>query len=298
MRDYIHFTPKFRDNAITKARLFLCGLTEPTLLTLSRINGERYYRSIADEPLISVYTTTYNRGEILGERAIPSVLSQTYKNFEYIVIGDHCTDNTEALVNKFNDPRIQFFNIPKKRQHYPVDTSDRYCLNHWLVGYVHATNLALARATGKWIARIDDHAVWTPTHLEDLLEYGLRGGFEFVSSAVSEERAGQQMNNQGNLAFGPWTRLSGTQRRGIGNPRLGGHSTFFYRSYLSFFRYSVNAWRKNWNRTGETDVFIRMLNAGVRIGFFDSVTVEHRPRPGEKSLFYDAAVAKVRANRE
>ena len=63
-------------------------------------------------PLVSVRIPTYNRGELLIKRTIPSVLNQTYQNFEIIIIGDHCTDNTETLVKNIHDERIKFYNLP------------------------------------------------------------------------------------------------------------------------------------------------------------------------------------------
>ena len=78
-------------------------------------------------PLISVVIPTYNRGVILTERTIPSVLKQTYQNFEIIIVGDHCTDNTEELIGNINDNRIRFYNLPK-RGTYPINPHHR-----WLV---------------------------------------------------------------------------------------------------------------------------------------------------------------------
>src|SRR5262249_1151961 len=44
------------------------------------------------EPLVSVCVATYNRAGLLTERCLPSVLGQTYRRFELIVVGDGCTD--------------------------------------------------------------------------------------------------------------------------------------------------------------------------------------------------------------
>jgi len=67
-----------------------------------------------DEPLITIYTPTFNRANILKSRAIKSVLKQTYKNFEYIIVSDGSTDNTEQIVKSFKDKRIRFFKIKRK----------------------------------------------------------------------------------------------------------------------------------------------------------------------------------------
>ncbi|MDO8665381.1 MAG: glycosyltransferase, partial [Gemmatimonadales bacterium] len=61
---------------------------------------------------------TYNRGAVLCERTIPTVLAQTYPHFELLIVGDHCTDDTEERVKALKDPRIRFVNLPE-RGNYP-----------------------------------------------------------------------------------------------------------------------------------------------------------------------------------
>lgn len=58
-------------------------------------------------PEISVITATYNRSNALA-LAIRTVLWQTCPDWELIVVGDHCTDDTEDVVRGFPDPRIRF----------------------------------------------------------------------------------------------------------------------------------------------------------------------------------------------
>ena len=85
---------------------------EYIFLNLNRNN----FRSIIRKknPLITVITPTYNRSNLLISRAVKSVLNQTYKNFEFIIVGDGCTDDTEKKLKKIKDKRIQFYNIKKK----------------------------------------------------------------------------------------------------------------------------------------------------------------------------------------
>jgi GT2 family glycosyltransferase len=61
--------------------------------------------------LVSVVMATYNRSNIL-RLAIESVRWQTYADWELIVVGDCCTDDTADVVASFLDPKIRFFNLP------------------------------------------------------------------------------------------------------------------------------------------------------------------------------------------
>ena len=60
---------------------------------------------IKEEPLISVVMAVYN-GEKYLNSAIRSVINQTFKNFEFIIIDDCSNDKTYTIIKKFNDNRI------------------------------------------------------------------------------------------------------------------------------------------------------------------------------------------------
>jgi glycosyltransferase involved in cell wall biosynthesis len=65
-------------------------------------------------PKVSVVMLTYKRGDIVS-KAIESVLAQTYKDFEFIIINDGSLDNTDEVVKKYkkNDKRIRYYKNPK-----------------------------------------------------------------------------------------------------------------------------------------------------------------------------------------
>lgn len=253
----------FTDRLISGLNNIRFSITEPIFLWIYRLKYEHLYKNKNEKPLISVYIPTYNRAEILMQRAIPSVLAQTYKNFELIILGDHCTDNTADLVSKIDDSRIKFYNLPSRGYRYPPTAE-----NHWLAGPVVAANHALKMALGKWIARIDDDDTWTPDHLEVLIEFAQTNNFEFVSASYEAER------------FGERTIIDSKND----NPRIGGTQTWLYRSYLKFFKYNINCWRKSWNRVNDTDLQDRMYKAGVRMGFLEKIVAFVLPRPGEKTI--------------
>lgn len=100
---------------------------------------------------VSVIITTKNRCEIL-ENAIRSVMSQTVKNLECIVVDDASVDCTQAKYEK--DPRIIYVRIDEKDS----------------CGGNYARNQGLARATGDVVAFLDDDDEWMPKKLEKQLE--------------------------------------------------------------------------------------------------------------------------------
>ena len=75
-----------------------------------------------DKPLVSVITITRNRGKLIG-RCIASILGQTYKNIEYIIIDGASDDNTDEVVSSFQDSRLKYV---KLETNWPIkETLDR-----------------------------------------------------------------------------------------------------------------------------------------------------------------------------
>ena len=258
------------------------AVAERILLRVARARYEHFYVSQDGDPLVSVCVPTYNRGPVLVERAVSSVLSQTHKNLELIVVGDHCTDDTAALLSEIRDPRLRFYNLSQRIRNYPATVE-----NHWFVGGAVPANKALELVRGKWIARVDDDDIWTPDHLEALLRCAQAGNHEFVSAHYIEERLGKRAVIDGVRANDPYY----TRRKTKGednSPKIGGVSTWLYRSYLRFFKYNVDCWRKSWNRVWDADLSLRIFRAGVRMGFLDRVVTYVLPRPGETTVGLDA----------
>lgn len=268
------------------------SIVEPLVLRIMRLLHEKDYQDKEKKPLISVYVPTYNRAEILMKRAIPTVLAQTYTNFEFIILGDCCSDKTEELVKKVKDSRIRFYNLPKRECRYPPTAE-----NHWLAGPVVAANQALKMAKGKWIARVDDDDTWTKNHLESLLEFAQKGNYEFVSAQYLEEKHGQRRIDKGVGAQDPYYTRSEKPIKGP-NPLIGGTQTWLYRSYLKFMKYNLNCWRKDWNRVNDVDLSQRIFNAGVRMGFLNKLVAFVVPRPGETTVGVEAYKTKAKEKEE
>jgi len=203
-------------------------------------------------PLVSVPIHTWNRGRILTERTIPSVLRQTYQNFEIVIVGDHCTDNTEELLREPNDKRIKFHNLPQ-RGNYPTDPMDR-----WMVAGASASSKSLELCSGDWIASMDDDDEFSEDHIEVLLNYALKHDYEMVYGITEMEIEPEKWTNVGSypLKCGRICRLS-----------------VLYHAKLKCFKADINCWK--YGEPGDWNMWRRMKEAGVRIGFLDKVVGKH-----------------------
>lgn len=103
-----------------------------------------------DNPLVTVITPTYNYAEYIAE-TVQSVLSQSYKNIEYIVIDDGSTDNTQQVLKKFSDPRLTKLRHNNRGEHLTV-------------------NVGLKRAQGKYFMYPNADDPLLPGCIEELVE--------------------------------------------------------------------------------------------------------------------------------
>lgn len=105
-----------------------------------------------DKPLVSVILSTYNRADTFLKAAIESVLEQTFKGFELIIIDDASTDNTPVAVTGYNDRRITYVRRAENSGYQSIPKNE---------------GIKLAR--GRYIAYLDDDNRYTPDHLEVLV---------------------------------------------------------------------------------------------------------------------------------
>lgn len=111
-------------------------------------------------PLVSVIIATYNRDYCI-DRAIKSVIDQTYQNWELLIIDNNSQDNTDKVVASFDDPRISMHKI----------------LNGGIVA--KSRNLGIQLSSGKFIAILDSDDSWTEKKLEKSILI-LINGADFV----------------------------------------------------------------------------------------------------------------------
>lgn len=95
---------------------------------------------------LTVLMTTYNNAEYLAA-SIKSILNQTYKNFDFIIVDDGSTDNSKEIIENFKDKRIKYFKIENS-------------------GLGAALNYGLSLANTELIVRMDADDISLPTRIE------------------------------------------------------------------------------------------------------------------------------------
>lgn len=102
--------------------------------------------------LVSIIMPSWNTGRFIAE-SIQSVIDQTYKKWELLIVDDCSTDNTDEVVSSFKDYRIKYFKNEKN------------------LGAALTRNRALREAQGEWIAFLDSDDLWTPEKLEKMITF-------------------------------------------------------------------------------------------------------------------------------
>lgn len=97
--------------------------------------------------MVSIIIPTYNRAHLIS-KAIDSIINQTYKNWELLIIDDGSTDETEVVIKSFlEDKRIQYFKIPNS-------------------GACAARNKGLENSKGDYITFLDSDDEYLPEKIE------------------------------------------------------------------------------------------------------------------------------------
>ena len=112
-------------------------------------------------PFFSVIIPTYNRSESL-KKAVDSVLAQTFKDFEILIMDDGSDDDTSDVINEFKDARVIYqwdFNFG---------------------GPARPRNRGLKLAKGEWLCFLDADDWWSCNKLQVCKDYIEKGGIDFI----------------------------------------------------------------------------------------------------------------------
>ena len=118
--------------------------------------------------LVSIIMPSYNTAKFISD-SINSVLSQTYSNWELIIVDDCSSDNTDEIVSPFlSDKRIKYLKNEKNS------------------GAAVSRNYALREAKGKWIAFLDSDDLWEKDKLQKQIGFMEENGYKFSYTNYKE----------------------------------------------------------------------------------------------------------------
>jgi len=132
--------------------------------------------------LVSIIMPSYNTGRYI-RKSIASVINQTYKHWELIIVDDCSNDNTDEVVASIDDNRIRYFK------------------NGVNSGAAVSRNKALREAKGRWIAFLDSDDLWMPEKLEKQIAFMKDNNYSF--SYTNYVEVDENGNINGVMVTGP-----------------------------------------------------------------------------------------------
>ena len=225
-------------------------------------------------PWVSVIMPVYNTSKYLGD-AIQSILQQSFRNFEFIIINDGSTDDSENVVLSFNDPRIRYFKNEENK------------------GLVHTLNKGLDLAEAEWIARMDGDDISSPDRFEKQWSFlNEHPTVEMLATTVTLINEDGKVTGQWKDDISAISTSEITERLPLNNCIA--HPTIFIKtSLLKKFRYNPDQ-----SMSEDYDLWLRMAADGVQIHKLNEPLVKHRilsssfTRSGKLNVFQKLAKVK------
>lgn len=208
---------------------------------------------VSSSPRVSVIIATYNRSAVL-RYAIASVLTQSMRDFEVLVVGDGCTDDSEQVVAGTADGRVRWINLPENSGHQSAPN-----------------NRGLQEARGEFVAYLGHDDLWLGHHLECMID-----GLEKAGAAFAHSLALRILAPDGEIGVpilprpqqGIFAAPSSTMHRRDVVEKIGGWAD--YRSL---------------RMAPETDFFIRGRRAGYQTVFVPRLTAIKFPASYRKNAY-------------
>ena len=210
--------------------------------------------------LISVIIPTYNHAHFL-EKAIQSVINQTYTNWEIIVIDNHSKDNTDEVVNGFKDQRISLLKVN----------------NNGVIAL--SRNVGIKAAKGKLIAFLDSDDLWYPSKLESCYAK-ISSGYDMVCHGeywINNEKGKWKKRK---VFYGPEEKATFDNLLFEGNC-ISTSAVVVSRWYLE----QVSGFDESSDMITAEDyhLWIKLAKAGARIGFVSEILGEYMIHTGNTS---------------
>ena len=208
--------------------------------------------------LISVVMPVYNSGELIHQ-TIKSILTQTYTNFEFIIINDASTDNTLKVVKEYakKDNRIKIIN------------------NKTNLGIALASNKGLDAAKGKYIAMMDHDDISLPQRFEKQVEFLEKNKDVFLLGTKYEHI---DINNKKIITMSVVTNPDKLKKYMItGRPKIC-HPSIMFRNKTKI-RYRSKIYYAQ-----DYDFFLQLLSDNKKLSNLDEVLFKYRIHNTQTSM--------------
>lgn len=208
-----------------------------------------------NDDLVSVIMSTYNEDLKWIEESVESILNQTYKNIEFIII----LDNPD--------------NLPLKNMLEAYKTKDNriiLLLNEENKGLVKSLNIALNYCSGKYIARMDADDISLPNRLESQKRYLEVNDLDFVFSGVTVIDENSNESYSSNIKELPHQKI----KRLLEITNSTYHPTWFVKSEL----YNELRGYRDVSYCEDYDFSLRSISKGYRIGKMNENILKYRIR--------------------
>jgi glycosyltransferase involved in cell wall biosynthesis len=203
-------------------------------------------------PLVTVIIPTYNRSAALPY-AIGSVLDQTMRDFELLVVGDGCTDDSAEVVAAIGDPRVRWINLPANVGHQAAPN-----------------NRGLEEARGEFVAYLGHDDLWLAHHLQ------------CTTDALRQSGAGVAHSLLMNVSPGQPVGMPVMPLPGVGSAP----SCAVYRRSVTG---KIGGWRdyRRLDVSPEVDLFRRAEAAGFETAFVPRLSAIKFPALTRKDVYRD-----------
>lgn len=205
---------------------------------------------------VSVIIPAYNGDRYIGE-AIESVLSQTYDDYEIIVVDDGSTDNTHQVIQQYSDHRLRYYAQANQ-------------------GVAASRNFGLSVATGEYIAFLDQDDVFLPYKLSNQV-----AALEQNSSLGMVNSGWQIVTQQGiEAAVQPWEKI----------PQLNLQDIIIWKPVFLGAMLFRHTWLQHsegfdttLEQTPDVDLVLRLASSGCTATWVKEITVKYRQHENNAS---------------
>ncbi|MDR7240804.1 glycosyltransferase [Neobacillus drentensis] len=192
---------------------------------------------------ISIVMTVYN-GEEFVRDAVQSILNQTYRNFEFIIVDDCSTDQTRQVLAGFKDKRLKIYNLNENK------------------GQTYSLNYGIDRASGDWIFRQDADDISLPKRLAYQVAFIKRNPDTVAVGTQIKAIPSKRTTDENSLRAIEWSNTLLTREeikkfRFIAPPVVHGSVAFSKKAFIEAGRYN-----EKYRIGQDLDLWIRLLEVG------------------------------------